>query len=172
MVHIKFDQDRPASFRNILLWNCGRTTTDDDDGRRTTDDDGRRMPAYPISSPVSLRLRWAKNWFFKHSRAANSAVQGQIWLKFELIQDVMVILVSSKHEEDPIKIEGHNTKYWFFKHSRAANSAVKGWIWPKFELIRDIVVILVTCKNEEDWKTKMLELPQHKILIFQTLKGR
>ena len=35
------------------------------DGRRTdgrrTDDDGRRMPAYSISSPVSLRLRWAKN---------------------------------------------------------------------------------------------------------------
>ena len=30
------------------------------DGRRrwtTDDDDGRRMPAYPISSPVSLRLR-------------------------------------------------------------------------------------------------------------------
>ena len=42
----------------------------------------------------------------KHSRAANSAVQGRIWLKFELIQDVMVILVSSKNEEDPIKIEG------------------------------------------------------------------
>ena len=31
--------------------------------------------------------------------------------KFELIQDVMVILVSSKNEEDPIKLEGHNTKY-------------------------------------------------------------
>ena len=30
----------------------------------------------------------------------------RIWLKFELIQDVMVILVSSKNEEDPIKIEG------------------------------------------------------------------
>ena len=44
--------------------------------------------------------------FFKHSRAANSAVQGQIWLKLKLIQDVMVILVSSKNEEDPIKIEG------------------------------------------------------------------
>ena len=26
--------------------------------------------------------------------------------KFELIQDVMVILVTSKNEEDPIKIEG------------------------------------------------------------------
>ena len=33
-----------------------------------------------------------------------SNVQGQ--LKFELIQDVMVILVSSKNEEDQIKIEG------------------------------------------------------------------
>ena len=32
----------------------GRRTTDDDDD---DDDDGRRMPAYPISSPVSLRLR-------------------------------------------------------------------------------------------------------------------
>ena len=31
---------------------------------------------------------------------------GRIWLKFELIQDVMVNLVSSKNEEDPIKIEG------------------------------------------------------------------
>ena len=39
-------------------------------------------------------------------RAANSAVQGRIWLKFEVIQDVMVILVTSKYEEDPIKIEG------------------------------------------------------------------
>ena len=41
-----------------------------------------------------------------HSRAANSAVQGRIWLKFELIQDVMIVLVASKNEEDPIKIEG------------------------------------------------------------------
>ena len=41
-----------------------------------------------------------------HSRADNSAVQGLIWLKFELIQVVMVILVISKKEEDPIKIEG------------------------------------------------------------------
>ena len=53
-------------------------------------------------------LEWhnTKNLFFTHQRAANSAVQGQIWLKFELIQDVMVILVSTKNEEDPIKIEG------------------------------------------------------------------
>ena len=37
---------------------------------------------------------------------ANSAVKRGIRLKFELIQDVMVILVTCKNEEDPIKIEG------------------------------------------------------------------
>ena len=41
-----------------------------------------------------------------HSRAADSAVKGRIWLKFKLIQDVMGILVTFKNEEDPIKIEG------------------------------------------------------------------
>ena len=29
-----------------------------------------------------------------------------IWLKFELIRDVMKVLVTSTNEEDPIKIEG------------------------------------------------------------------
>ena len=41
--------------------------------------------------------------FFKHKRAANSAVRGQIWQKFELIQDIVVILVTCKNEEDPLK---------------------------------------------------------------------
>ena len=61
---------------------------------------------------------------FQTLKAANSAVRGRIWSKFELIKDVMDVLVTSKNKEDPI--------------------------WPKFELIRDIVVILVTSKNEED----------------------
>ena len=38
--------------------------------------------------------------------ADNSAVKGRIWLKFELIRDVIAILVTSKYEEDPIEIEG------------------------------------------------------------------
>ena len=78
---------------------------------RTTD---RRTPehGYSISSPVSLRLRTAKN---EGARVAttlnidfshNSAVKGWILLKFELIRDVIAILVTSKYEEDPIKIEG------------------------------------------------------------------
>ena len=44
--------------------------------------------------------------FFIRSRAANSAVLGPIWPNFELVQDVMDVLVNCKHEEDPIKNEG------------------------------------------------------------------
>ena len=46
--------------------------------------------------------------FFRRSRAANSAVLGGIWPKFELVRDIMVILVilvTCKYEEDPIKNE-------------------------------------------------------------------
>ena len=55
---------------------------------------GRRRPAYPISSPVSLRLRWAKisqvngtnmqgeyensNWFYDHT------IRSDIWLCYLL----------------------------------------------------------------------------------------
>ena len=40
---------------------------------------------------------------------------GRIWLKFELIRDVMTILVTSKYEEDPIKIEGARVATFFFQ---------------------------------------------------------
>ena len=38
--------------------------------------------------------------------AGNSAVHGRIWSNFELLQDFMVVLVTCKNEEDPIKNEG------------------------------------------------------------------
>ena len=44
--------------------------------------------------------------FSRRSRAANSAVLGPIWLNFELVRDVMYVLVTCKYEEDPIKNEG------------------------------------------------------------------
>ena len=52
-LHMKFELYWPSGFRGEDVWNCGRT-----DGRRTTD--GRRSDWYTISSPMSLRLRWAK----------------------------------------------------------------------------------------------------------------
>ena len=92
--------------------------------------------------------------FSRRSRAANSAVLGRIWLKFELVRDIMVVLVTCKYQEDPIKNEGARvlTRLYdfFFRRSRTANSEVSGGILPKFELIQAFIVVLVTCKNEED----------------------
>ena len=46
--------------------------------------------------------------------AANSAVLGPIWLNFELIRDVMDVLVTCKYEEDQIKNEGARVVTSFF----------------------------------------------------------
>ena len=43
--------------------------------------------------------------FFRRSRAANSAVLSPIWPNFELVRDVMNVLVTCKYEEDLIKNE-------------------------------------------------------------------
>ena len=43
--------------------------------------------------------------FSRRSKAANSAVLGPIWPNFELVRDVMDVLVTCKCEEDPIKSE-------------------------------------------------------------------
>ena len=44
--------------------------------------------------------------FLNWSRAANSAVHGCIQPNFKLIRDYIVVLVTFKNEEDPIKNEG------------------------------------------------------------------
>ena len=44
--------------------------------------------------------------FSRQERAGNSVVSGRIWLKFELIQVFMYVLVSCKNEEDPNINEG------------------------------------------------------------------
>ena len=45
-------------------------------------------------------------FFFRPSRAANSATLGRIWLKFELALDIIDVLDICKYEEDPVKNEG------------------------------------------------------------------
>ena len=42
--------------------------------------------------------------FLRRSRAANSVVCGPIWPKFELIHNIMHVLVTSKFEKDRINI--------------------------------------------------------------------
>ena len=86
-----------------------------------------------------------------HSRAANSAVKCGIWLKFKLIQDVMIIIITSNNEEDLIKIEGagvattlkidfSNIQGQITLQSRVesgSNSNSSKMLW-------------LSCKNEED----------------------
>ena len=45
--------------------------------------------------------------FFRRSRTANSVVGGPIWQKFELIHNIMHVLVTSKFEKDRININGY-----------------------------------------------------------------
>ena len=44
--------------------------------------------------------------FFRPSRANNSKVNGQIWLKCILVPDIMPVVVTCRLDEDPIKTEG------------------------------------------------------------------
>ena len=60
----------------------------------------KALEVHKISPIISL---WD---FSRRSRAANSAVRGRIWSNFKLVQDFMVVLVTCKNEEDPIKNEG------------------------------------------------------------------
>ena len=57
-LHIKFGFDWQSSFGEEDLWALWTT----DDGRRRTDDGRTPDHEYPISSPMSLWLRWAKNF--------------------------------------------------------------------------------------------------------------
>ena len=65
----------------------------------------------------------------------------------------MAILVTSKYEEDPIKIESvrvATTQNNDFSNTQGQLTPVRGRIWLKFKPTQDIMVVLVTCKNEED----------------------
>ena len=44
--------------------------------------------------------------FLRRSRAANSVVGGPIWPKFEIIDNIMRVLVTSKFEKGRINING------------------------------------------------------------------
>ena len=57
----------------------------------------------PIKNEGARVLTRLYNVFFRRSRATNSEVSGGILPKFELIQALIVFLVTCKNEEDPIK---------------------------------------------------------------------
>ena len=96
------------------------------------------------------------------SCAANSKVSGGILPKFKLIQAFIVVLVTCKNEEDPIKNEGarvltrfpHYKSMGMFSDAQGSDAqgqlTLQSMVESKFELVRDIMVVLVTCKYEKD----------------------
>ena len=65
----------------------------------------------------------------------------------------MVVLVTCKNEEDPIKNEGargHNIINQFLRCSRVVNSIIGDGILTEFKLIQAFIVVLLICKNEYD----------------------
>ena len=51
--------------------------------------------------------------FSIRSKATNSVVLGSIWSNFELVCDVMDILVTCKYKKDPIKIKAQECSQHF-----------------------------------------------------------
>ena len=116
--------------------------------------------------------------FFRHSRTAYSEVRGGIPLKFELIQVFMVVRVTCKNEENPIKNKGsrvltyHCKSMRIFSNAQGQLTAVCGRIRRNFELVRDIIVVLLACKCEEDpIINEGVRVLTRLYLVFQTFKG-
>ena len=63
------------------------------------------LPARIKMIGLKMKELECSNQFSRRSRAANSAVLGPIWSNFELVSDVMDVLVTCKNEEDPIKMK-------------------------------------------------------------------
>ena len=97
--------------------------------------------------------------FSRRSRAANSAVHGPIWSNFKLVQDFMVVLLTCKYEEDPIKNRGarvFTTLYITF-------SDVEGQI--------TLVLVIVSGLNLNSFKLScMSSLPARMRLIKSKMK--
>ena len=97
-------------------------------------------------SPSILKIL-SKNQFLTSIKGCNSAALGLIWPKFEFCPDLLVLLVTCKNEEDPIKNEGTRVFTTLYikisRRPRADNSGVGGGIWLKFELIQAYMHVIV-----------------------------
>ena len=82
--------------------------------------------------------------------ADNSVVGGPIWPKFELVRDIMHVLVTYNLKTHLINRNREKVATSIFRRSRAANSIVNGGIWPKLELIQAFIHILITCEYQKD----------------------
>ena len=109
---IKIEGARVATIQNIDFSNTKGQLTPQLEVRSGRNSNSSKMlwlfflPARMKKIRSKLKaLEWSqyKRLIFQTLRAANSAVRGQIWSKFELMRDIVVILVTCKNKEDPLK---------------------------------------------------------------------
>ena len=72
----------------------------------------------PIKNEGARVLTRLYDVFFRRSRAANSEVSGGIQPKFQLIQAFIVVFVTCKNEEDPIKNFPHYKSMGIFSDAQ------------------------------------------------------
>ena len=85
-------------------------------------------------------------------RLLNSAALSLILPNFELVRDLMVVLLTCKMKKIRSKNEGASLRVFitlYINLSYADNSGVGGGIWLNFEVSQAFMHILVTCKNED-----------------------
>ena len=89
----------------------------------------------------------------------------------------MVVLVSCKNEEDPIKMKALECSHQFFRRSRTDNSGVGSCIWPNFKSYNLLCIYSSPARIKMiQSKMKEQESSQHfshykSMLFFQMLKG-
>ena len=66
---------------------------------------------FSCMSLLPARMRMIDSKMKELECSANSEVLGPIWPNFELVRDVMDVLVTCKYEEDPIKNEGARSEH-------------------------------------------------------------
>ena len=114
-----------------------------------------------------LPLRVYGNFSIR-SRAANSAVLGRIWPKFELVRDIIVVLLTCKNKEDPIKNEGARVFTTFYINFSDAQGqltlesvVISGRNWNSSKL--SCMSLLPTSMKIIHTKMKELERSQHEV---------
>ena len=86
---------------------------------------------------------------FQSSRASNVEVNRQIWSEFQLIRDLIPVLVFCKFDENSTKNKcAIALTYFSGAHGRLSQKLMSGGIWPKFEFVH-FISVLVTCKFDQ-----------------------
>ena len=110
---------------------------------------------------------------FWNSRAANSLVSGPISPKFELVQDFMHCLVTSKYKKDRIKKTEKRWRHHFPHYNSMGAFCCHGNqsfdpICPKTLCSLSLTPMMLHIKYDQDWPTGIRDIQVQKCEIFVT----